>query len=171
VVVLPAAPDSGKTTTVAALTVAGFSYMTDEVALLHLETGMAHPFARPLLMEPGSVEVVRGLQEKLPDEYECFRARLYHVAPDDLRPHAVGTPSPIRYVISPRYRMGSRTTLKPMTRAETLYLLGENSFNLDRVGSAGISTLRTVAEAAPGYRLEIGDLRSAVECVQGLFSE
>jgi hypothetical protein len=170
-VVLPAAPDSGKTTTVAALIEAGFSYLSDELALLHLETGIAHPFPRPLLMEPGSVEVVRGLQAKLPDEYECFRARLYHVAPDDLRPHAVGAPSPVSYVISPRYRMGSTTTLTPMTRAETLYVLGENSFNLDRVGSAGVSTLRRIAEGAPGYRLEIGDLRSAVECVIGLFGE
>ena len=51
-----------------------------------------------------------------------------------------------------------------------MFVLAENSFNLGSVRSVGLSTLRRVASSAPGYRLEIGDLGSAVGLVTDLLN-
>ena len=164
-VVLPARPDSGKTTTVAGLTRAGFSYLTDEVAVVDVRTGIVDPFPRPLVMEPSSLDVLDGLREDLPEAYEGFRRQLYHAAPDDLRPRSVGGPSRINFVVVPRYAEGAVTELVPMTKAETLMALATNSFNFGRLGSVALAALERIARGAPGYRLEIGDLPSAVRLI------
>jgi hypothetical protein len=167
-VILPARPDSGKTTTVAGLTRAGFSYLTEEVALLDIRTGIVDPFPRPLMMESSSVDVLGDLRAELPEPYEEFRRQLYHVAPDDLRARSIGGPSVVSFVVVPCYARGAVTKLVPMTKAETLVALAKNSFNFRVLGSVGLSLLEGVARRAPGYRLEIGDLPSAVRLIEEL---
>jgi len=166
--VLPAPPDHGKTTLTAGLTRAGFSFLSDEVAAIDCETGLVHPFPRPVLIDPPSMDVLSGLSEQLPPLYETFRLRRYHVAPDDLRSGALGEACPIGFVVAPTYRDGADTRLEPMTRAETLMVLAENSFNLDRFGGRGFDVLARVAGGCRGYRLAIGDLTSAIGAVSDL---
>ena len=167
-IVLPGAPDAGKTTTVAGLTRAGFDYLSEEVALLDRETGLVHPFPRPLVLGHDSLAALDGIDRELPAEYEDFRWRLNHVAPNDLRADAVGTTCPVGYVIAPRYREGAATALSSLSKAETLFLLAENSLNPEGIGSLGFAMLGRIAERASGYRLEVGDLPTAVEAVRGL---
>ena len=168
-VLLPARPDEGKTTTVAGLARAGFSFLSDELALLHLVSDLVHPFPRPLGMEASSLEVLDGLRAETPSQYADFRRRTHHIAPDDLRPNVLGVACSVAFVVVPRYQEGTGTTLSPMTKAETLFVLGENSLNLESAGSEGFATLGRIATKAPGYRLEIGDLTLAVDAVRRLF--
>jgi hypothetical protein len=112
--------------------------------------------------------VIDGLRDSLPPAYERFRLNRYHVAPDDLRPGSLGKPTPAHFIVAPRYRRKSRTTLDPMTPAETLVHLVRCTFNLGTLGSAGFRTLCHIAENARGYRLAIGDVEGAVAAVRGL---
>ena len=163
-VVLPAPPDSGKTTLSAALTRAGFEYLSDEAALIDPGDGLVHPFPRPLWMERPTLEKFPDLLERRPG-----RARLhYQVLPEELRPGAVGGPCRVRFVVAPAYRPGSTTRLEPMSRAEAIVLLGENSFNLERFGAGGVRLLGELVAGADCYRLPMGDLPSAVAAVRGL---
>jgi HprK-related kinase A len=168
--VFPAPPDAGKTTLTAGLTRAGFAFLSDEVAVIDPGTRLVHPFPRPVLMDPGSVDVLEGLRETLPPAYEAFRRSRYHLAPDDLRPGALGGPCEIGYVIAPAYRRGATTTLEPISRAETLMHLARNAFNLERFGGRGFATLADVVETCRGFRLSIGDLTAAVALVSDLLS-
>lgn len=167
-ILLPAASDSGKTTTVAGLTRAGFDYLTDEAALIHPRTKLVHPYPRPLAMSPRSVHAITGLGEQLsPQHHELGRAQ-YHVPPDELRPNSIGAPCPVRYIVSPCYSTGSVTRLEPMTRPETLMMLLRGSFNFSEFGSQGMHLLGDVVRGAACYRLRIGRLDDAVAAVRGL---
>lgn len=169
-VVLPAPPNSGKTTLTAGLTAAGFDYLTDEAALLDAE-GQLHPFPRPFTMSPESVEAIQGLRDRLPPEYREYAGPQFQVAADQLRPGAVGKPCRVAYVVAPRYERGGPTALEAMSRTEALLWLAENSFNFRKFGPEGLQILGDVLREAECYRLRIGDLDSAVQTVMDLVGE
>lgn len=164
-VIFPGPPDSGKTTLVAGLTQVGFAYLTDEAALIDPSTGFLHPFPRALAMDERSVDVIPGLRQKLPPDHEQFMRYRYHVPPDDLRPGAVGRPCRVRFVVAPHYEEGGETALEPMTRAEALMMLAENSFNFLRFGSRAVESLRQAMDGVKCYRLRTENLQDAIRRV------
>jgi hypothetical protein len=158
-ILLPAPPDSGKSTLVAGLTRAGCAYLTDEAALIDPATAKVHPFPRSLWLERASIEAVFG-----PDA-QTLRwrtGRQFHVRPADLRPRSIGSACPIRYVIAPTYASGARTELIPISRAEALTALARQSFYLGDFGGDGVRLLGRVVESAACYRVRVGDLDDAV---------
>jgi hypothetical protein len=167
-VVLAGPPDSGKTTLVTALARAGFSYLSDEVALVEPKSGAIWPFPRPILMDPTSVDLL-GLGTELPAAYEAFRNVRHHLVAEDLRPGCMGFQATVGYVVTPSVVERSRTTLEPVNRAEALALLVDQCFNLRRIGARGFEALADVVRGAECHRLTMGDLPSAVRAVQGLF--
>ena len=166
-IVLPAPPDAGKTTLTAGLVRAGFRYLSDEAAFIELATGLLHPFPRPLWMEEGSFEVLRGLREGLP-EFLRTRRLSFHVAPADLRPRSIGSPCRVRFIVAPAYVPGAGTRLEPLSRAEAVVLLARNSFNTASEGSAAVERLADVAAGAACFRLVMGDLDPAVDVLSRL---
>ena len=164
-IIFPGAPDSGKTTLVAGLTQVGFAYLSDEAALIDPRTGLLHPFPRALAMDAQSVDAIPGLRGKLPPDHDQFMRFRYHVAPDDLRPGAVGRPCHVQYVIAPKYEAGSDTALEQMSRAEALMTLAENSFNFVRFGARAVDSLRGALEGVRCYRLRIGNLDDGIRRV------
>jgi len=167
-VVLPAPMDSGKTTLTAGLVAAGFSYLSDEAALIAPDTGELLAYPKPLWLSPGSVGAVDGLRGRVMPEYrELGRMRTY-VRPDDLRAGAVGSACPVALVVAPRFLATSPVRLEPMSRAATLMCLAENSFNLRELGGRGLEQLRRSVVGAHGYRLTHGDLDEAVAKILAL---
>jgi hypothetical protein len=167
-VVLPAPPEHGKTTTIAALVRAGWNFLTDEAALISLDDGLVHPFPRPLMVSPRSMAVLGGLKDGLPAPYEAFRHFDHHVAPDDLRPHCLSGPARARFIVFPSYGEGSPTLLTAISRAEAAIELLQGCFNLPVVGHVGLVALAEVVRGAECYRLSIGAIEPAVRLIQGL---
>lgn len=161
-ILLPAPPDSGKSTLVAGLTRAGCSYLTDEAALIHPLTATLHPFPRSLWLERGSVHAVFG-----PEHPTLPRTGggQYHVRPADLRPRALGRPCPVRMVVAPAYEAGGPTELRPIGRAEAVTILADNAFYLERFGGAGVELLGRVVQEASCYRIRVGNLDDAVRMI------
>jgi hypothetical protein len=166
-VVLPAPPDSGKTTLTAGLVRAGFRYLTDEAAFVDRTTGLLRPFPRPLWMEVGTLDLIPGIHDRLPPFLRAPRVS-YHVAPTDLRPGSIGSPCNIRFVVAPAYVNGARTTVEAMTCAEAVVLLARNAFNAGSLGRSGVKLLAEIVAGARCVRLVMGDLGSAVEAVSDL---
>lgn len=167
-VVLPAPPDHGKSTTVAALVRSGFDFLSDEAAALDPADGRVHPFPRPLMLSRTSLDALPGFRWPPGDRGEPDGAREYRMTPDDLRLGAMGSAGRIGFVVAPDFRSGADTRLEPMRRPEALRLLVEQSFNLTRFGGAGFRLLAEVVRGAECYRLTIGDLSTAVRAVWGL---
>lgn len=166
-IIMPAGTGSGKTTTVAGLVRAGFDYLSDEAAPIDPRTRMVHPFPRPLALD--LMSPIAGLADELPARYhDLMRRQQYYVPCDYIRAGSLGEPCRIDYVLVPRYSSGSDTRLDPMTRAEALTLVAEQSFNFDQYGSNGLSLLADVLRDAHCFRLRIGDLEDAVTQVKKL---
>ena len=167
-ILLPAPHDSGKTTITAALTASGFSYLTDEAALIDPSSLTLVPFPRALWLEPGSVVALDRLLSGHTNGDVVARNGTSHVAPAELRGGRIGRPAPIRHIVFPRYRRGAATILVPMSRAEAVVELGRNAFNLDRFGRRGVDILIAVVAGADVHRLAVGDLREAVHAIERL---
>jgi hypothetical protein len=165
--ILPAAPDSGKTTLTAGLVRAGFDYLSDEAALIDPATVTVHPFPRPLWMSGASVDAIAGLRQSLPHEYHELMNNHFHIRPADLRPDSHGQPGPLRWIVAPKYT-SETTVLEPVSRAEGLKILIENTFNFQEQGRDAFGLLSKVVTGAESFRLSIGDLESAVDVLTHL---
>jgi hypothetical protein len=166
-VLLPAPPDSGKSTLVAGLVDAGFGYMSDEMVPLGGRAGLVDPYPKPLWLDRPAVEAVPGLLDRIPADDLPFMGRHWHVAPDAIRAEAISGPATAGLVIFPAYRPGGATRLEAVTRGAALADLVRNSFNFPRFGHAGLVALRDLVAGCSCYVLEIADLREAVEAVAG----
>jgi HprK-related kinase A len=165
-VLLPAPPDSGKTTLSAALTRAGFSYLSDEVALIEPHSALVHPYARALWMEIPSIDLMGSdVRAAIPSDLLALGRLQYQVTPEELRPGSVGSPSRVRWIVAPSYRRDAPTTLEPMSRAEALVLLADQSFNFGRFGAKALPLLERLVKGAECYRLSMGDLEAAIRLV------
>ncbi|MGH2595276.1 MAG: hypothetical protein ACRDH7_04855 [Actinomycetota bacterium] len=170
-VMLPAPPDHGKSTTVAALVRAGFDFLSDEAAALDLTDGTVHPFPRPVSLSSASLEALEGSGRGIPDPTDPHTDEEHRMAPDDLRPGALGIACRARFIVAPSYRADDRTRLEPVDRTEMLRLLVEQTFNLTTFGGDGFRLLGDVVRGAECYRLTIADLPTAVHAIRGLFEK
>ena len=170
-VILPAASGSGKTTLVAGLVRAGLSYITDEAAALDPVSGLLEPYPKALAVEAGSWDVLSdiepaGLAERA---IALSTTTQWLVEPTSIRSDAIGTPCRARLVIGPMYEPGAATELRPISRAEGVALLVENSFNFAQHGRQGLHLLVDAVRHADCYRLRFSDLDDACgEIVQML---
>jgi len=169
--VLPAPSGSGKSTLVAGLTAAGCEYLSDEVALVDLESGTLHPFPRALGMSQKSIGFIPGLLERLPPELGASDRWERHVPPDALRPSAIGGSCELRCVIVPEHVPGAMTVLEPIRRSEAVLALMTNAFNFAEFKGAGLVALAAIAQHISAYRLRMGELSAAVDLVMEALAE
>jgi hypothetical protein len=167
-VLLPARMESGKTTLVAGLVRAGMRYLTDEAAALDPATLTIHPYPKPLSVDAGSWEVLSDLNpgEAVP---ALYRRDQWAVDVRSIRDDAIGRNSRAALIVSPRYIRGGQTAFSPLRKAEALFLLTENAFNLEEHGAGGFDALARLVRSCACYRLTVGDLDAACELVFGLF--
>jgi hypothetical protein len=169
-VALPASMESGKSTLTTGLVRAGFSYLTDEAVLLDWETGTVIPFPKPISLDMGSWALFPELepQDDLPDGYKRTQ---WQVAPTRIRPDAMGAPCRIRYFVFPKYTQGATTRLTPLARGEATVELAKNTFRFNERARRSLDALADAARAAECFRLDVGDLDTAVALLSNLVAE
>ncbi|HYF47686.1 MAG TPA: hypothetical protein VD926_15830 [Acidimicrobiales bacterium] len=165
---LPGPMEAGKTTLVARLVQRGMRYLTDEVAAVHLASGLVVPFPKPLTVDEGSWGALADLEPVTDPADAPYLGPQWHVDPSSIRPNAVAPPAPPGFVVFPRYQAGASTELSPLRRAEALVGLCQSSFNLARHGAAGLHALGAVVAGSDCHRLTVGELEPACELVLGL---
>ncbi len=158
---------SGKTTLVAALVQEGFGFLSDEAGAIELETGLAHPWTRPLGFKRGA----RALARFAPLFPETEAAEEVHVPIDHVRAGAVAGPAAVGHVIDYRHREGAATGLESLSRAEALARMGSAAPRLRREGSRGLQVLASVMRGAKGHRLVSGELDQAIRAVRELVAQ
>ncbi len=141
-IVLPGRSHAGKSSLVAALVRAGATYYSDEYAVLDDE-GLVSPFARFL-----------GIRDDT--------GRTRRVDPRTLG--SVGDlPLPVSRVIVTRHVAGAEWCVEPMSPAETVLALFDNTLAARSRPADALRILGTVARRASGFRGERGDAGAAVE--------
>lgn len=167
-VLLPAAPESGKTTTVAGLVAsAGFGYLTDEAVMIDAATLIPHPYPKPLSIDRGSWDVLADLR---PSHHDVVTGQ-WQVAASAIRPDAVARAAPIRFVVEPAYDRAATTRLEHVSRAAMLARLADSTFNFQEAPQRNLAVLARVLERADCYRLPISDLDQGVRLIRRLFDD
>jgi hypothetical protein len=166
--VLPADPESGKTTLTTGLVRAGFDYLTDEAVSFDPDTGDIEAYPKPLSIDAGSQFLFPELEPPVPPGSERPKDAQWQVPPSSIRPDSVAGPCRARWVVFPKYEEGASTRLEPVARAEALVELTKNTFRFREHPRRALDTLAAVIRDVDCYRLSVGRLDEAVEQVAAL---
>jgi hypothetical protein len=170
-VVLPAPMESGKTTLVAGLVEAGFGYLTDEAVGIDPVTLDALPYAKPLSIDPGSWDVLAGLEPQVDDAVRPYLDEQWQLAPSAIRHDAPAGPTPVAAIVLPRYERGAPTQLRGLRRSEALVDCLRQTFHLHEHGRRDVEVLGRLLAGVPCYALVSGDLAGACDEVTRLLRE
>lgn len=163
-IVFPASMNSGKSTLVSGLLLAGNAYITDETVAVDPGTGEVVAYPKAIALDPGSWPVLPTLEPQLDESWRRFEHEKWHVDPratGAARLRRAEGPT-VAAVIFPRYRPDEPTTLVPMGPSEAAVELCRNSFNLAVLGETGIDAVVELASNVPCHRLFVGDLDTAI---------
>lgn len=158
-VVLAAAMEQGKTTTVAGLVRAGYRYLTDETVALVPGSLDVRAYPKPLTLDRGSWHLFPELRVAPigPADTSWFvpatRIR------GDAQADAAGRP---RLIILPAYRNGAETQSRLVPPPQALLELAKATFRFTDHPRRNLEELANLARLTPTYALDIGDLDAAV---------
>lgn len=164
--VAPGRSGAGKTTLVAALALAGWTYLSDEVACLGPDGARVRPYPRPLALEPGSWGLVPDAVDRWPAGVPAMVTDLRLVLPASLG--TAGQPAaatPVA-IVFPEVIPGAPNRLEPLARAEALARLLPLTFNLDAVGREGFERLEGCVRRATCHRLVLDGVQGVADLLE-----
>ncbi len=168
-VIFPAEPGRGKSTLAAGLLAAGWSYLSDEFALLDLRTGLLVPYPKALCIKAGSFAALEALGLPLrgtPVHHKRYKGRVAMVDPFAIRRDVVAGPCPAGAVIFPRYVEGAAPRLERISRARAVFELTRVSFNFPKYRARGFELLADAVAEAECFELTAGELPATVRLLE-----
>ena len=169
-VIMPAPPGSGKSTLCAGLVGNGWRLLSDELAIIDMETGHVVPMPRPVGLKNDSIEIIRKF---LPDAvigpicHDTRKGTVAHMAASQAdsmnREQAIPT-----WVIFPQYRPDSEAVLTPHPKANAMVHLANNAFNNHITGLKGFKRLTQIVDATDIFNFHYARLQDAVSVFERL---
>lgn len=171
-VILAGTPGAGKTTLAAGLLARGWSYMSDEFALIDPHTQMLEAYPKALCIKAGSFEPALRLGLPLDIRHILHKGGKGPVSlidPLAVRPDAISKPCPVRMIVFPQYQPDTKPDLIPMSRAQAVFELVQLSFNFTKFRSRGLDLLADIARRAVCVRLRCSDLPETCSLLESSF--
>ena len=152
-VLLAGESGAGKTTLSLALLEAGWTYLSDDLAPVSSETGLVHPFPKPLgVKDPAAWEALRDAYSgKLAPPSGSFLvpATRWRIATE---------PLPVRLLVFPRFTAGGELDVEPVSAARGAALA---SAYVRRLDQSTVALLNRLCSSAGCLRLGYGSSDSA----------
>lgn len=167
-VIFPGRSGAGKTTLVAALALAGWEYLSDEVAVVEPESGLVHPYPRPLALEEDSWRLVPEALTRWPSAVPQLVTDLRLLLPTSLGTGAPPGPARPLALVFPEVVGGTATQLLPLSRAEALERLIPLCFNLRALGPTGFDGLASLVRSVSCHRLVLDGVTTLRQVVEPL---
>ncbi len=171
VLILPAPPGSGKSTLTAALSMRGWRLLSDELALIDMDSGLVVPMPRPVSLKNESIEVIRAFEPKavmntpVPGTNKGTVAHLSASADSVNRYPERALPG---WMILPKFEKHAPTRLEPLSKPRAFMELANNSFNHNIHGERGFARLTKIIEQSACYRFTYSRLDEAVTLFERL---
>jgi HprK-related kinase A len=160
--ILSAESGAGKSTLCAALALHGWRLFSDEFALLDPDTGMLAPLPRPISLKNRSIDIIRARAPRDqvfgPEGIDIEHARFVHMKPPGESVRREQEPAAPGWIVLPRWKAGSKTSISPLAKAHALLRLTDQSFNYNYLGSKGYQAVVDAVRRADCYTLEYADL-------------
>jgi len=163
--ILPGAPGAGKSTLCAGLINRGWRLLSDELALLDLDSGLVCGMCRPVNLKNASIDVIRRfaphavMTGPVPD---TTKGTIALMRPPEESIAARDAPARPAWIIVPDYSPEASPELAPHDRALAFMLLAEQSFNYDIHGKNGFAAVGRLIDACHCYRFSYSNLEDAV---------
>ena len=164
-VIMPAPSGSGKSTLCAGLAFRGWRLLSDELALLDLDTGLLVPNPRPISLKNRSIDVVRTHAPNAifgPVVHDTLKGSVAHVRPPADAVAHVAERVPPAWIIFPTYRADAPATLTRVPRAQAFMKLMGQTFNYAVHGREGFAAMADLIEACDCYDFSYSQLDEAV---------
>ena len=172
VLILTGKSGSGKSTLSALLGERGWRFMGDEFALIDPETGLAHPFPRPVSLKNQAIEVIKdacGEQRLGPLMEATPKGDIRHLRVPDDAVAAMETPGKPALILFPRF--GHERAVRPMGASEVFVRLTQASTNYVALGERGFKALTGLVKETPVRAIDYPDTAGALALVEELWGE
>jgi len=152
----------GKSTLVVRLVADGFGLLSDDEVWIDLDSRMAHPSGRSLLLKESAWDLFPDYRDKFVSADEDG-SRSWWLDVEDLRPGCRALPTRIwgLIVLDPASR--NTPSFEQIGQAEVLSTLLRESMNFPEFGEAGLNLLVSLTNSAKLFKLRNGDLNRCVE--------
>ncbi|MBF0609941.1 MAG: HprK-related kinase A [Magnetococcales bacterium] len=171
VLVLPAQPQAGKSTLAAALMQSGWRLFSDEMAMIHPDSGLVFPLVRPLALKNASIEIIRKRfpEAELGPQYTKTRKGVVaHLRPTCESVAAMAQAAPPAWVVTPKYSPNAPTLLRELEVESRFTLLAGNSYNYEFLGKSGFHTILKMCQTCAFYELTYSNLDEAIAVLDDL---
>lgn len=160
-IVISAQSGGGKSTFAASLVEAGGALLSDEFALIDLDSGLCHPFPRAISLKNESIELFPDVGARF---YDTPKGTLGY-----LRPKLIATePHAPTHLIFPTYSEGALPTAEPLGPDDCWVRLLQGSPNYHLLGKAGFDGLLRLVSSAQGYALHYPDTAASHLLLHGI---
>ncbi len=168
---MPGAPGSGKTTTTAELLRRGWSYYSDEFALIDPDSLLLEAYPKAMSIKSGAFELLRHRLpplEHITAHERRTKGFLRCLPPRLIRENVVASPMRPGLIVFPTYQVGASTELEPMSRARAVFEMTRQCFNLFKFRRRAVDILAEVVSRAECYRLVGSDLDDMCDAIEDL---
>jgi HprK-related kinase A len=169
--ILPAPSGSGKSTLCAALVSKGWRLLSDELALLRLDSGEIVPLPRPISLKNSSIGLISEYAPGAvfgPLVRDTVKGTVAHMkAPTESVRRAAETARPA-WIVFPRYEAGAAPVLAPVAPARAFLRAAENAFNYSLLGADGFRAVGCLIDATRTFDFTYSALDDAVATFEQL---
>lgn len=160
-ILLPGTSGSGKSTLALGLVERGYDYLSDEVGAIDLAGTFVHPFAKPITLKSKSVfpQFADRLFGAADGERFQQLAPVWYLHPDDVRPHAVATSTPLHLIALPIYAPDAASRLERVAPADIVPHLVRHAVNWS---GAYFPVVMKLAREIPCFTLISDTLKDAI---------
>lgn len=149
--VMPGDPGAGKSTLTAALMLSGWRLLSDEMAMIDRDDGLASALARPVSLKNQSITVIRGfaptavLGEAARDTH---KGTVSHLRPSTQSVAQRQHQARPTQIVFPRWRAGAGTQLEAVPKALAFERLAAHAFNYSLLGRAGFDLTAALIDSS-----------------------
>ena len=163
---------AGKSTLSAMLGERGWRFMGDEFALLDPESGLLHPFPRPISLKNEAIAAMEA--EVAADRFgpvmeNTPKGRIRHMRPRAEALTRMDETARPAMILFPRF--GHSRDIRPVGPAEAFMRLTQASTNYVAMAERGFDALTGLVQACPGVAIDYPDGATAFELIETLWAE